>query len=330
MLLIACSTDADINFVEEKNDEVISNNSPTISSTAFTIAEHSSSGTTFGSISASDADSDKITFTIDTNLDILIDENTGDLSIGENLKLDFESQEEITFTVSAFDGKAITDASITLNIEDINEYENLNENQIAIIDHFKHLSLFQDVTSPTQEIMRKWDISMKLFLDGTISPEFQSTVETVIAEFNELTVSGDFNITLVNTEAESNAKLYFGTKEQIENVFPEMYEDIEDLDVDGFSRALFAGDFYNTAQIWISNPIDVLFKHELGHALGMGHSHKCDAPDPSVMCANIAQESAFLEIEEKVIRFFYHKDMPSGLNAEEINSKLANLILLED
>jgi hypothetical protein len=326
LLFISCSTDADVNFMEE----VSTNNLPAISSTAFTIAEHSPSGTAIGTISASDADNDDLTFSIDTTTDILIDENTGDLTLGENLKLDFEAEENITFTVSAFDGKAITEASITLNIEDIIEYDALNKDQMAILNHFKHLALFQDDSSPTQRKMRKWDAPMKLFLDGTISAEFQTTVETVISEFNLLTATGDFNITLVNTEAESNAKLFFGAKGEILDVFPEMYQEIKDLDVDGYSRALFVDEFYSSVQIWISNPIDVLFKHELGHALGMGHSHKCDAPDPSVMCANIAQESAFLAIEEDVIRFFYHQDMPSGITADEIDFNLANLILLGD
>lgn len=330
LLAVACSTDAEETNIEDIANDEVSNKAPVISSQQFQIEEHTASGTSIGTISASDVENDQLTYTIDSTVDILIDENTGELTLGQNLKLDFETQENITFTVSVFDGKTITDADITLNIEDIVEYNALSEEQIAVVNHFKHLALFQDTTSPTQEIMRKWNEPMRLYLDGTISESFQTTVALVIAEFNALTTTGNFTISLVTTEEESNAKLFFGAKEEIETIFPEMWEDIKDLSVDGFSRASFEGDFYTTGQIWISNPVDVLFKHELGHSIGVGHSHLCDAPNPSVMCANIAQESDFLEIEENVIQFFYHEDMPSGINAEEIDSFLANLILLVD
>ncbi|MDB4292356.1 DUF2927 domain-containing protein [Maribacter sp.] len=329
LLVLSCSTDAD-ETLEEIINEANANNAPAVVSQQFQIAEHSSSGTSIGIVAASDVENDALTYTIDAAVDILINETTGELTTGENLQLDFEAQEEIALTVSVFDGKAITDADITVTIVDINEFDALSQSQKEVVAHFKHLTLFQDTTSPTQEIMRKWDAPMKLFLDGTISQSFRTTVETVIAEYNALTATGSFNIALVDTEMESNAKLYFGAKEDIETIFPEMYAEIKDLSFDGYSRASFAGDFYRTGQIWVSSSIDVLFKHELGHAMGMGHSHLCDAPNPSVMCASIAQDSTFLEIEEEVIKFFYHAAMPSGISAEEIEATLANLLLLED
>ena len=261
LLILACSTDADETLEEIINEET-TNKAPAINSQQFQIAEHSAPGTSIGTIAATDQENDELTYTIDAEAAILIDENTGELTIGENLKLDFEARDNIPFTVSVFDGKAITHAEITLNIEDINEYDALNSEQIAVVDHFKHLALFEDASSPTQEIMRKWNAPMKLFLDGAITQSFRTTVETVIAEFNALTTSGNFNITLVDTQAESNSKLFFGSKEEIETIFPEMYDEIKDLSFDGYSSASFEGDFYTTGQIWISNPIDVLFKHE--------------------------------------------------------------------
>ena len=325
--VIACSTDS-VEIIEEIANEETSNKAPNVGSQQFQIAEHSSSGTSIGTIIASDEDSNQLTYTIDSTADILINESTGELTLGENLKLDFETLESITFTVSVFDGTAITDADITLNIENINEFDTLTTAQKEVVSHFQHLALFEDATSPTQEIMRKWNEPMKLFLDGTISESFKNTIETVIAEFNALTTSGPFNISLVDTENESNTKLFFGAKEEIQSVFPEMYEIVENLSVDGYSRSSFLGDFYTNGQIWISNPIDVLFKHELGHSIGIGHSHLCDAPNPSVMCSSIALESELLAIEQEVIKYFYHTDMPSGLNSSEIEAVLSNLILL--
>lgn len=333
-LAISCSSEGDelieeIAKTEIENEEEESvNNAPTITSLQYQIDEHSPSGSSIGTITASDVENEALSYTIDSELDILINANTGELTLGENLKLDFESMPSISFSVSVSDGTTTTAADITLSIQDINEFNALNESQLKLVAHFKHLSLFEDTTSPTQEIMRKWNTPMTLFLDGSISDEFQTNVETVIAEYNALTATGDFNITLVETESESNTKLFFGTKAEVASVFPVMYDDIENLNVDGYSSASFIGNFYTTGKIWISNPAEVLFKHELGHTMGLGHSDLCEATNPSVMCSNIALDSSLLEIEQKVIQYFYHSDMPSGLNAEEVDAALANLILL--
>ena len=339
LLAIACSTDAvetideiaaEENPITETTSEDTSNNPPEIRSQQFQVAEHSASGTSIGFISAADNENDNITYTINAEADILINENTGELSIGENLKLDFESQETIHFIVSAFDGKAIRTADITLNILDINEFDALSANQKKIVAHFKYLTLQQDETSPTQEIMRKWNEPIQLFLSGTISESFRASVEKVLTEYNTLFVTGAFNISLAATEEQSNAKLFLGSKAELETVFPVMFDEIKDANPSGYSRSSFGGNFYVVGRIWVSNTNEIVFKHELGHAIGLGHSNVCDAPNPSIMCSSISEANTFLDIDKDVIRFFYSSDMPSGLNAAEIESTLANLVLLED
>jgi len=331
-LVLACSTDAEETIDDLTTDnlpnEESTNSLPEITSQQFLIAEHSPSGTSIGIITASDADNDQLTYSLESQVDISINENTGELFVGENLSLDFEASESIAVTASVFDGKATTESEITITVEDINEFEALSESQTEVVEHFKYITLFQDVTSPTQEIMRKWNDSMLLFLSGNITTEFRDDIEAIIAEFNTLTASGNFTISLVDTEAESNAKLYFGTKEEVEEVFPVMYDQIKDLNVDGYARSSFVGNFYNVTQIWVSSQRDVLFKHEMGHALGMGHSNICNTESPSVMCSSIADESSIIPLEQDVIKYFYHENMPSGLSAEEIEANVANLILL--
>lgn len=323
-LAIACSSDSD-----EINDETV-NNAPSIVSQQFQIAEHSSAGTVIGTITATDKEEDELTFSIASSEDISINENTGEIIIGEDLKLDFETVNNIEFTVSVFDGTTISDATIILNIEDINEFDVLSEAQKDIVAHFKHLTLFQDTTSPTQDIMRKWDEPMKLFLVGDFPEAARNMVQEVITDYNMLASSGDFNITFVTVESEANAQLFFGTKEETETVFPALYEQIKNLTVDGYATASFVGNFYKTAQIWISKETDALFRHELGHALGLGHSNLCGDDNPSAMCSTIKPQSQLLEIEQNVINYFYHEDMPSGLNLQQIEEQLSNLILLEE
>ena len=171
---------------------------------------------------------------------------------------------------------------------------------------------------------------MKLFLVGDFPETTRSMVQEVIATYNMLTASGSFNISLASTESESTAQLFFGTKQETESVFPNMYEQIKDLTLDGYAINSFTGDSYRSAQIWISSQTAALFTHELGHALGLGHSNLCDGNSPSAMCSTISPINELLAIEKNIIELFYNEDLPSGLNEQQIDESLSNLILLQD
>lgn len=323
-LIVSCSKDTD----EIKDDE--ENSAPTITSQQFQIAEHAQTGTVIGTVQASDSNDDMLSYTIESAENILINETTGELSIGDGLKLDFETGSTLNFTVSVFDGAAISDADISLSISDINEFDVLNATQKELVEHFKHLTLFQDPSSPTQDVMRKWSEPMKLYLVGDFPQNVITTIEEVIANYNMLTASGTFTISLVTTESESTAQLFYGTKAETENIFPNMYEQIKDLTLDGYAISSFSGNSYRSAQIWISSQTAALFTHEMGHALGLGHSNLCDDESPSAMCSTISPNNQLLAIEQDVISYFYNENMPTGLNEQQIEESLSNLILLED
>ncbi|KPM32518.1 Hypothetical protein I595_936 [Croceitalea dokdonensis DOKDO 023] len=324
LLAFSCSSDSeDIAGNEE-------NTAPIIANQQFQIAEHAPSETGVGRVIATDANEDELMFILNDSEDFILDEVTGNITVGPNLQLDFESQTTYELSVSVFDGEALADATITINVTDINEFDELSDEQKELVAHFKHLTLFQDNTSPTQDVMRKWQEPMKLFLLGTFDNSARTMVQEVIADYNRLTDTGSFDISLVTNETEANAKLFLGTKASVESVFPAMYEQIRNLNVDGFAVSSFANDTYFSSEIWISNGGQAICRHELGHALGLGHSNLCDGENASVMCSSIRPQNQLLGIEEKVISYFYHEAMPTGLNENLIQDQLSNLILLED
>lgn len=322
-LLISCSSD------KEDPASELANSKPKISTSELSVQEHAEEGTQVGTISFSDEDGDELTIELNSNSGLEIDENTGEVSIGPGTNFDFETASSITITASVFDGTSITENNITLTIEDINEYEALNTEQNELVDHFKYLTMFMDPSATTQDIMRKWTAPMKMFLSGSITDEYKTSVLSVLEQFNTLTTSGGFNIAIVESANEANTELYFGTKAELATKWPEMHNLVKDLSVDGYTSTSFIGGELTAGKIWISSTHEVLFKHELGHCIGLGHSNSCEDPNNSVMCANIAIGSDFLEIDQDVINYFYHQDMEAGLNENEINAELSNLILLD-
>ncbi len=329
IFLAACSSDSEpTNFESESESTDSKNNVPTINAKTLTIPEHSESGTSIGFVEASDIEDDELTFTIDSDADIVIIENTGELTVGTNLKLDFETDQSIPFTISVFDGKAIAEKDFNLTIEDIDETTLLTDDQKELITYFQHLAFWKGASNTPVQFNQKWGSDMMLHLEGAISTDYRATVESVIAQYNTLTVDGDFNISLVGNESDANARLFFGTKAEVEAIWPDMYDEIKDGSYAGYAMTPSQNSILVSTRIWISNPVEVLLKHELGHALGFGHSNKCE-DENSFLCSQISVDNDFLPIEEEIIRLMYHADLPAGLTETEIEMVLANLMINE-
>ncbi|WP_420318203.1 cadherin domain-containing protein [Ekhidna sp.] len=105
-----------------------SNTAPVISDQSFTIDENSPFGTTIGTVVASDADSDALSYSItagNTNDAFAIDISNGDLSVNNSSALDFETTPSFSLTVEVNDGLGgIADATITISLNDVDENEN--------------------------------------------------------------------------------------------------------------------------------------------------------------------------------------------------------------
>ena len=115
--LFSCSTDSN----EIKNE--VENSQPSINVASLAIDEHSEAGSLIGTISATDSDNDALTFTINSESGLEINEESGEITLGNNLVLDYEDNQSLPFTVSVFDGKAIVEQALELSINDINEYD---------------------------------------------------------------------------------------------------------------------------------------------------------------------------------------------------------------
>lgn len=319
VFIVSCNTDKDTDI------EDIINNAPEITTQELQIDEHSISGTSVGRIEFSDKDNTD-TLTITTDSDVFdINETTGEVTVGANAALDFEATPTINFTVSVFDGTTITEQNILLILNNINEYNALSVEQKEFTDYFRFLALWED--SNNLNTIQKWGAPMTIFLDGTITTDYRATVQSILDEYNALFNLGNFSISLVDNLADSNTHLYFGSTAEIEPLWSDMFAIIDGKTYDGYAMTSSNNFMLNDSRIWISSDTPSLFKHELGHALGLGHSNKCDS-EKSFMCSTISPENDFLDAEKEIIRLLYHEEMTPGTTAEELNNVVANLILL--
>ncbi|WP_421896530.1 cadherin domain-containing protein [Marinoscillum sp.] len=99
------------------------NETPEISEQSFFIDENSPNGSVIGTVLAGDPEGDGLTYTISSGDDgsVLINTETGVLTIADSVQFDFELQESISIEVQVSDGEFDAKANVTININDLNE-----------------------------------------------------------------------------------------------------------------------------------------------------------------------------------------------------------------
>ena len=99
------------------------NAAPEINDQSFSIDENSASGTAVGTISASDPNGDEITFSITAGNtdDAFAVADDGNITVNTQAALDFETTASFELTVQVSDGQAEASASITIDLNDVDE-----------------------------------------------------------------------------------------------------------------------------------------------------------------------------------------------------------------
>ena len=113
---------------EVELNSIPANNAPAVVNQSFAIDEHSENGAVVGTLEFSDLDDDALTITFEgstTEDAFAIDETSGEITVNNSTLLDFETTESFDYTVVVNDSKTTTNATVTINLNDIDECQNV-------------------------------------------------------------------------------------------------------------------------------------------------------------------------------------------------------------
>ena len=119
MLFVSCGNDDNGTVV---TPIPVENTAPSIQNQDFTVAEGIADADAIGTVMATDADNDALSFSITQNdNDLFAITEGGELSLTDSASLDFETAESHTITVEVTDGTDTASATVTINVTDVNE-----------------------------------------------------------------------------------------------------------------------------------------------------------------------------------------------------------------
>ena len=109
--------------------------SPVIAADTFSLAENSPNSTVLGTVEASDADGDTLTYSIingNSDQAFGLDSTTGQLTVADSTALDFEMTPVFSILIKVSDGALSDSATFTINLTDVDE-DSTTTNQAPII-----------------------------------------------------------------------------------------------------------------------------------------------------------------------------------------------------
>lgn len=311
----------------EEVSDLPTNSTPVILNQQFDISEDIEGLMTIGRLKATDADGEKLTFKLESEIDLTIDSVTGVVKTTENTIIDYETITTMRFNASVTDyhGARAT-ATITINVLDVYEGP-LSPLQQSFLDEYIHVSYNLAVGRSLSE---KWKGEIRIFLDGNITSNYQQMVKASLEEFNSYFTDGT-TIKLVNTLESSNVHLIMGPKSSVQSIWPDMFDIINNNGFIGY--ALYdrtINQHISEGRIWVDLPSRGLFMHEVGHIIGLGHASKpyCDSDNPSVMCPETASTaSGFNPFDQEIIKALYHPGTPVSIRQNEMRTLITEYII---
>lgn len=213
---------------------------------------------------------------------------------------------------------------------DISPNAEYSEYEIKVIDYFKDIALGFEF-GDTSKITRKWDTEMRIFIGGDPSHDLVKDLESIKNEINNLASDG-FRINIVDDSLVSNYYIFFGAGNRYVKMFPAEAHFV-DSNLGLFSvysndqNKLTSGHMY--IDIMRTNSIEQkhLLREELTQSIGLAR----DSPKymESIFQSAWTTTVDYAPIDKELIKFLYHPRMDVGLNQNQVDKILKEILISE-
>ena len=207
------------------------------------------------------------------------------------------------------------------------ELETVEYDISDVIDYFKDIALGFEFGNASN-ITRKWNSEMRIFIGGEPNAELIEELESIKAEINQLVTDG-FQVTIVNDSLQSNYYIFFGSGAAYTDLYPGLSNFIQtNLGLFSVSwngqNELTSGHMYVDIIRANSTAQKHLLREELTQSLGLAQ----DSPlySESIFQSAWTTTTEYASIDRELIRLLYHPDMSAGLDENQVDEVLRDIL----
>lgn len=207
----------------------------------------------------------------------------------------------------------------------------LSESDVEVIRYFKDVALGFEFGN-SAEVTRKWEVSMRIFVNGTPTMANRLTLEQAVQDINQLASDG-FSIEIVDDPLRSNCYIFFGSGLDFLEIFPD-----EENNVFAFTRGYFRVWWNNSNVIQkariIINPNLLtptqqksVILEEITQSIGLTNDSPLQPDSVFYETPNDAGYAPeYAHIDRELIRLLYHPKMTVGLDANQAGEVLQDIL----
>lgn len=309
------------------------NTPPVITNFALEAPENASINTSIGFIEAMDPDGDKLRFSTN-DPDYNINSTTGEVSLNKSNLFDYETSNAREFKVIVSDGQTSVEKMISISITNNNDGALTNKEK-EFMDYFIYLAFAESPDHADFEGIRKWNNDIKVHTFGSkANPAFRNIVTTLTYLINPLIENQGISMEVTENPEEANLHIFRGNHSEIQEEWPYMHQYLEGhSDLAGLASTYKhpSGEIYE-ANIYVAPHLEhshTSFStlHELLHALGLGHSDRCEEYSTMASCYNESSfPDAFYKDDQGVLLNLYNPHIQIGDNKEAAKQHLETIL----